>query len=163
MAIVIIAIVAALFLPVISKVRDRVEKARCMGNLRNLYTAANIYVQENGHWPQIDTHLLSTDKKSYAKAWISTLQPMGISPGSWICPTIQQHNNNPDYLRPELVRIDYIPMPFDNKQITPFRWPTQPWFVENGSMHGNGNLIIFTDGSIRELNDVRTAPPTIRN
>ena len=30
----------------------------------------------------------------------------------------------------------------------------QPWFIETGDVHGNGNLIIFTDGSIAETNNV---------
>jgi hypothetical protein len=58
---------------------------------------------------------------------------------------------NPDYLKPENTRIDYIPMPFDDKPTTPHQWPRQPWFVEAGDVHGHGNLIIFTDGSIGDL------------
>ena len=130
-----------------------------MGNLRNLYAAASLYVQQNGSWPQIDTHLLTTDKKAYAAAWIAALQPMGVAANCWICPTIQHNSGGSNYLDPNHVRIDYIPMPFDNKQMTPYRWPSQPWFVENADVHGNGNLIIFTDGSTRELNDVRKSPP----
>ncbi|HEV2045932.1 MAG TPA: hypothetical protein VGQ95_04965 [Chthoniobacterales bacterium] len=35
-------------------------------------------------------------------------------------------------------------------------WPRQPWFGEIGNVHvhGNGNLIVFTDGSISDLNTV---------
>jgi len=156
---VVIGILATLLLPAIENIRLRVEKVQCMSNLRNLYAAASGYVQQNGHWPQIDTHLLATDKKAYAAAWIAALQPMGLAPKNWICPTVQRTNNNPNYLQPNLARVDYIAMPFDNKESTPYRWPSQPWFVENGDVHGNGNLIIFTDGSIRELNEVRTSPP----
>jgi hypothetical protein len=42
-------------------------------------------------------------------------------------------------------------MPFDDKPMTPHQWPRQPWFVENANVHGNGQLIIFTDGSIADL------------
>jgi len=157
--IVVISILATLLLPAVANIRLRMEKVQCMANLRNLYAGANIYVQQNSHWPQIDAHLLATDKKAYAKAWITALQPMGLAAKNWICPTIQRTGDNPDYLQPDLARIDYIPMPFDNKESTPYRWPSQPWFVENGDIHGNGNLIIFTDGSIRELNDVKASPP----
>jgi hypothetical protein len=31
------------------------------------------------------------------------------------------------------------------------QWPRQPWFVETGDVHGNGNLVVFTDGSISDL------------
>jgi len=50
--------------------------------------------------------------------------------------------------------FDYIATPFDDKPTTPHEWPTQTWFAEVGNMHGHGNLIIFTDGSISELNTV---------
>jgi len=32
--------------------------------------------------------------------------------------------------------------------------PRQPWFAETGNVHGNGNLIVFTDGSISDFNTV---------
>ncbi len=38
--------------------------------------------------------------------------------------------------------------------MTPHKWPRQPWFIETGDVHGNGNLIIYTDGSIGETNDL---------
>ena len=34
----------------------------------------------------------------------------------------------------------------------------EPWFAEVGDVHGNGNLIIFTDGSISDLNTVAKKP-----
>jgi Biotin and Thiamin Synthesis associated domain len=73
---------------------------------------------------------------------------------SWICPTIQDLMRGPDYSRPENARLDYMPMPFDDKPTTPHQWPRQPWFVETGDVHGNGNLIIFTDGSVSDLKTV---------
>lgn len=45
-------------------------------------------------------------------------------------------------------------MPFDDKPTTSHQWPRQPWFVENVDIHGNGNLIVFTDGSIDDLKTV---------
>ncbi len=60
----------------------------------------------------------------------------------------------PDYNDPAHARIDYIATPFDDKPFTPHQWPRQPWFIESGDVHGNGNLLIFTDGSISEVNDL---------
>jgi hypothetical protein len=59
-------------------------------------------------------------------------------------------------------RIDYIPMPFDDKPTTPHQWPRQPWFVEAGDVHGHGNLIIFTDGSIGDLSSAIGTPSNPR-
>ncbi len=33
------------------------------------------------------------------------------------------------------------------------------WFVEAGDVHGHGNLIIFTDGSISDLKTVASNQP----
>ena len=159
MAIVIIGILAVLLFPAIGSIRSRVEKVRCVANLRSLYAASSLYVQQKGHWPQIDAKLIATDKKAHAKAWIAALEPMGVSANAWICPTIQHNANGPDFLQEDSIRIDYIPMPFDSKEMTPYRWPSQPWFIENSDVHGNGNLLIFTDGTVRELNDVKKSPP----
>ena len=61
---------------------------------------------------------------------------------------------NPDLHDPNNIRLDYTPMPFDANPRTPYRWPLQPWFIEKNSVHGNGNLIMFTNGSIREALDL---------
>ena len=86
--------------------------------------------------------------------WIAALKPFGPSEKSWICPTIQNLMQKPDYTKSENVRVDYIATPFDDKPTTPHQWPRQPWFIETGDVHGHGNLIIFTDGSITDLRTV---------
>jgi hypothetical protein len=45
-------------------------------------------------------------------------------------------------------------MSFDDKPTTPHQWPRQPCFIETGNVHGNRNLLIFTDGRIAETNDL---------
>ena len=67
---------------------------------------------------------------------------------------MQSFLGSPDYLTSGNERIDYVPTPFDDKPTTPHEWPRQPWFIETGDVHGNGNLIIFTDGSIAETKNV---------
>ena len=153
--IVIITILATLTLPVISTLRARAQRAQCAANLRSLYIGANLYVQQNGSWPQIPySSDAESDSLDYANAWIGALTPFGIPRASWICPRIQELLHNPDYSTPETARVDYIAMPFDDKPPTPHRWPDQPWFVERGDVHSHGNLIIFTDGSISDLKTV---------
>lgn len=149
----IIAILATLLIPVYGHLRDRAQKIQCMANLRSLYVAADVYVQRNGHWPQIYLKNYGT-QQDFANAWITALEPFGPSRKNWICPTIQSYLNNPDYVTPVHARIDYVSTGFDDKPTSPHQWPKQPWFIETGDVHGNGNLIIFTDGSIAEANDV---------
>jgi hypothetical protein len=139
----------------------RAQRAQCTANLRNLYLAANLYVQQNGSWPQIGYGDSETAGQDYAKAWITALQPFGPTAKTWICPTIQNLLGNPDYMQPGNERSDYLVMNFDDKPTTPHRWPRAPWFVETGDVHGNGNLIVFTDGSISDVKTVAAnASPT---
>ncbi|MDQ6765744.1 MAG: type II secretion system GspH family protein [Verrucomicrobiota bacterium] len=160
-AVVIICILATLVVATASKLRARAQRAQCTANLQSLYVAANLYVQQNGSWPQIAP---STDDEAsvtaHANAWIGALEPFGVPRKTWICPTMQSLLGVPDYLNPANARLDYMPMPFDDKPTSPHQWPRQPWFVETGDVHGNGNLIIFTDGSISDLKRVAgTARP----
>lgn len=154
-AVVVIAILVGLSLPVLRNIRSRAERVQCMANLRSLYTAANLSVQQNQRWPQLST---GGDDESalqeIARLWIEELKQHGATEKTWICPTMQSQMGNPDYTQAANRRIDYTPMSFDDKPTTPHQWPGQPWFVENGDVHGNGPLIIFTDGSIKDLKTV---------
>jgi prepilin-type N-terminal cleavage/methylation domain-containing protein len=152
--IVVIGILATLLIPVISSMRSRAQRVQCTANLRSLYVAANLYVQQNGSWPQIAMSDSDSAEQEYANAWITALQPFGSTQKTWICPTIQELLGNPDLSNPQNVRSDYIAMPFDDKPTTPFQWPHQPWFAESGDVHGHGNLIVFTDGSISDLKTI---------
>jgi type II secretory pathway pseudopilin PulG len=156
MVIVIVAILSLLLLPVISQMRARAQRVQCMANLRSLYTGAELFIQQNGSWPQIRMSAAEsdTDEEDYARAWIAALTPFGPTQQTWICPTIQGLLQNPDLTKPENVRLDYVASSFDDKPTTPHQWPRQPWFAEVGDVHGNGNLIIFTDGSISDLNTI---------
>ena len=64
------------------------------------------------------------------------------------------HAGHPDYNNSANARLDYFPMSFDDKPTTPHQWPRQPWFVETANVHGHGNLIIFTDGSAGQTDDL---------
>lgn len=150
--IVIIGILTVLSIAAIGMMRARSQRITCMTSLRSLSTAANLYVQEHGSWPQIPVGDADTATEEYSEAWITALAPFGPTRKTWICQRIQNLLNNPDYSTPETARIDYIATPFDDKPTSPHEWPRQPWFVETGDVHGNGNLIIFTDGSISDLN-----------
>jgi type II secretory pathway pseudopilin PulG len=151
---VIIGILAILTLPAISGMRARAQRVQCMTNLRSLYAATELFIQQNGSWPQIAMSDDDSAETDYAKAWIEALKPFGPDQKSWICPTIQNLLGNPDLSDPANVRVDYVATTFDDKPATPHQWPRQPWFAEVGDVHGHGNLIIFTDGSISDLKTV---------
>jgi type II secretory pathway pseudopilin PulG len=149
----IIAILSILSLPILSKLQSRAQRAQCTANLRSLYAAAELFIQENGSWPQIDI-TDSDDDSEYAKKWVAALAPFGPTQKTWICPTIQNLLGNPDVSSSSDARIDYVATTFDDKPTSPHQWPKQPWFAEAQDVHGHGNLIIFTDGTV---SDLRTA------
>lgn len=150
----IIGILTLLALPIFGQLKARAQRIQCTGNLRNLYVAAAHYVQDNNEWPQISMDSEDGSGSSFAAEWIAALSPYGVTNKSWICPTIENLLGNPDYISPGSERVDYIAMSFDDKPMTPYQWPRSPWFVENADVHGHGNLIIFTDGSISDLKTV---------
>ena len=92
--------------------------------------------------------------ETFANAWVDKLKPYNISKPNWVCPTIKSQIGDYDKLP---FRLDYIPTPFGTNPAAPFKWPTHPWFSERGSVHGRGNLIIMTNGSIQALNDIRVS------
>jgi prepilin-type N-terminal cleavage/methylation domain-containing protein len=154
----VIAILVVLLFVALSSMPARAQRVQCMTNLRSLYVATESYIQQNGSWPQIPISDDDSDtaEQSYASAWIAALKPFGPSEKTWICPTVQNLLHNPDYMKAENVRIDYMSTPFDDKTMSPHQWPKQPWFIETADVHGNGNLIIFTDGSISDLNTAKS-------
>lgn len=151
----VILILVGMLMPAMTEIRERVEKSRCMGNLRSLHVAAAAHVQDHKRWPQISSTLIKEQKhQEFARQWIAALEPYNIPKLNWICPTLQRRLNHPDFEKPGQERVDYIGMPFDSKEITPTRWPKAPWFCERADVHGNGQLIIFTDGSVKELKEI---------
>jgi len=154
--VVIIAILATMLMPVIANVIARMERARCTMNLKGLYVGAEGYLQEHLQWPQISTVSMKTQgSDEYAVLWMEALKPYKISEESWHCPTVQKIVAPTEAAsKVKQKRIDYLPCPFDEKQITPHRWSGQPWFIERGAVHDEGNLIIFSDGSIRAITEM---------
>ncbi len=152
--IVVISILIVMVFGVTTNFQRRADRANCVANLTNLYAAANVYIQHHGSWPQVDYKLLQTEERRYAEAWVDALKPCGTIHKNWLCPTIQRELGNPDMNNPKDMRIDYIANPFDDRMIAPFEFSNQPWFAERGDPHGEGNLVILTNGQILTLRDL---------
>jgi type II secretory pathway pseudopilin PulG len=154
-AIGIVAILSVLIIGATGTLRQRARRAHCVQNLKSLYAGAELYLQQQGHWPQINVDVTAeTADEDYAAQWIAALEPFGVTRKTWICPEIETLVRDPDASAAENARLDYLPMPFDDKPTTPHEWPNQPWFIERGNVHGNGNLIIFTDGHVGDANEL---------
>jgi prepilin-type N-terminal cleavage/methylation domain-containing protein len=154
--VVIVAIIASMLLPVYSNYTSRMEEARCLANLRNLYVAASGYLLANESWPQIPVQLLVDQPKAYARAWVSALAPFGAPHSTWICPTIQRsfQISMDELAKDENYRIDFIATPFDDQPSSPRRSATHPWFIEKSGIHSRGNLVVLANGSTLSLRDL---------
>lgn len=153
--IMIIVILSTMFIGGFQKMRSRAETTSCEQNLRSLYVSASAFIQDQGHWPQVDPALLQGDESSYARAWVQTLSPYGIARESWLCPTVQRQLGNPNVDRPKNERIDYIATPFGPEPRAPYQWQMQPWFLERTGGHEGGNRIVFPDGKVLPLEQVQ--------
>lgn len=152
---VVIAILITMLLPAAERLKGRAERMNCASNLGALYIAASAYIQDHGHWPQVPSSLIRGSPRLYANTWIEKFAPYKISRVNWICPTIQRVSGEPDYRVSKNHRIDYLATPFDDHYSTPYRWATQPWFVERGNVHGRGNQLIYSSGKVESLLDVQ--------
>lgn len=157
-ALVVIFILIILLIPAYEQVKVRIEKISCTNNLRQLYSGGAAYLQDYGHWPQVNPALLQSNTTEYHEEWIAALAPFGIERASWICPTVERELGGPDYTQPANYRTDYVAMDFDSKPRTPYQWSSAPWFIERANVHGNGNLVIESNGAVVELVQIQTSP-----
>ena len=148
----IIATLAAIIIPVGQGMMKRAESVTCMNNMRNLIPILNSYVQDKGQWPQEPAWIFdSSDEAAHEDFWIDELLPYGATKKSWQCPTIQRLVSSKD--KDGRPRLHYTPTLFDSNSLTPYKWTTQPWFVEIGDVHGRGAYICFPDGSVKTMDD----------
>lgn len=148
-AVVIILVLFSLAIPSVNNLREKARSIQCGSNLKNLFVATNSYIQDNQRWPQIIGFPINS--KEFAEGWLAELLPYSVGKKNWLCPTIIAETHYPEG---EAFHLDYIPTPFGSNRINPFLWPSHPWFSERGSVHGNGNLVILTNGSVKALNDI---------
>ena len=150
----IIAILASLLVGVYQRNINRFEAPACAANLRNLHLSLSNYLQDNGTWPQLPVGV-SQGTDDEGAWWAGTLSDYGMLPKSWICPTLRRLSQ--ERVISPAPKIHYVPSLFDNHQFTPNRWKEIPWAMEVGDMHGDGNLMVFGDGSIRSFKQVYEA------
>ena len=153
---VIIALLVTLIAPSVAGLRNRAERANCANNLRSLYVSASACVDSSGHWPQVSPRLIQSDPHEYARQWYAALKPYNIAPINWVCPTVQRDLGNLDLKLRDGERVDYLATPFDDDPISPRKYPKQPWFIERGDMHGDGNLLVLASGRLTSLGEIAT-------
>jgi type II secretory pathway pseudopilin PulG len=140
----IIAVLAALSVPLYSAFVPKVERLVCINNLKNLRVAFSEYAISG--WPQIPEGI-ALGSMAEQKWWLEkTEKDLGLSERSWQCPTIRRmFAKEPEKDRP---LIHYLPTPFSAEPNKANQWPEMPWFIEIGNAHGQGNLLVRQNGTV---------------
>lgn len=147
--IIVMGIVGSLLLlsvPTYKKVQEKMKKVVCISRMKRIYQAMDDYVKEKGHWPQSPAEENAMSEDEEWQWWILTMRDYGVSEEHWLCPVEEDEmKKNPGKAKSV---ISYIPGEFDRRQMTPYRW-NQPWLMERGNFHGEGNHMLMPDGSVR--------------
>lgn len=150
----ILGILASLLFVGYQKNINRFEKPACVANLTGLYRVLLNYQTDNdGRWPQLPANIAmgSVEEQDF---WISTCKAYDFNEKNWRCPTAQRlMRSKSDEVH--VSKIHYLPTLFDSdkNRMSPMEW-RHPWAVEIGDMHGEGNLMIFSNGKIRTYKEV---------
>lgn len=130
--------------------QSRAERTRCVTNLRSLHIALAAYTQDQGHWPQCP---FTIGDSGFDAWWMKEMSKYSLGRSNWECPTLLRLQAEGQADKDEKKKmIHYVATPFDDGPRTPFKWARQPWAVEIGDFHGDGNLILFFDGSVKGFN-----------
>lgn len=148
-AVAILAILIALFIPNIGSLVNRAEKVVCSGKLRNLWSVFSVRVADGSGWPQLpaDVPIGSLAEQQW---WITTSSStMGLSTNAWKCPSISRAlKRSTNATAQQTFLINYLPTIFDARSSTPGKWGRMPWFTEISDIHGGGSLSVRADGSV---------------
>lgn len=145
----IVGILAALAIGNYERIVASAQQAACASNMRSIHHGLGLYLQDNKDvWPQGPDIM---QEKAWEQFWLQALEPLGVAPRTWQCPTIRGMLRSRDN---EATKVHYVPTGFDPTPGIARRWPTQPWLIERADAHGQGPLICFPDGSIRPMQRV---------
>jgi type II secretory pathway pseudopilin PulG len=147
--IIVIAILGSLVIlavPMYKKVQNKMKKVVCISRMKRIYHALDDYVKENGHWPQQPSAEEFVDESDEWEWWVTTMKDYGVDEEHWLCPVeATEMRKAPSGNQ---LGISYIPSAFDRRQMTPYRW-NQPWLLERGNFHEDGNHMLMPDGSVK--------------
>ncbi len=145
----VVGILVALTIGNYERIIASAQQAACTANMRTIHHGLGSYLQDNKDvWPQGPDLL---QEKAWEKFWLQTLEPFGVAPRAWQCPTIRGMVRSG---QDEATKVHYAPTTFDDTPGIARRWPTQPWLIERADAHGQGPLICFPDGSIKPMQRV---------
>jgi type II secretory pathway pseudopilin PulG len=140
----VLSILIALILPNTDRIVGAAQQAVCASHMRSIRVALGAYLEDNQMvWPQGSPQ---PQEPGWARFWIDTLAPYGVTERTWQCPTIRGLMKEEGLTE---FGLHYAPTQFDATPNIANRWTTQPWLIEVADAHGQGPLICFPDGSVK--------------
>jgi len=100
----IIAILAAILLPVFAQAREKARQTSCLSNLRQISTGMLMYAQDSDEmFPPDVVHPSRDVRNFYLMSWMHILEPYTKSLGVYVCPSSghlsQDYLNNQDLIQ----------------------------------------------------------------
>jgi prepilin-type processing-associated H-X9-DG protein len=159
-SITIIAMLIGLMVPQVGKFMDKAKSTKCMSNLRQIGTAANLYANDNdGRFPMIESmpsNEVYTDPSINAKPLFETLEPYGLTQASLRCPS---DIGGPNFFAKEGSSYQWRNMIDDELASAPktygrrgVRVMRSAWLViatDFESVHGGRSNRLYADGHVR--------------
>ena len=131
----------------------KIEAANCMANLRGIGVALSSYHNDFQKWPQIPEEI-ALGSIAEEEFWVREMLPYGVSEKNWRCRT-QERRLKSNSKSDQVAKIHYIPSIFDAVTIRPLSiYQVHPWAMEIADVHGNGNHVLMSDGSVRTYKDI---------
>jgi hypothetical protein len=143
----ILAILISLIFPALRSMMPRVDEVVCMSRLRGLWLKFAPCATEPEGWPQVPKGI-KIGTREEQQWWLDySSNTLGVPEKLWHCPAIDRASARAQK-GDEVPLIHFLPTLFDARPGTPNKWVSMPWFSEIGNVHGKGNLVIRSDGTI---------------
>lgn len=159
----IIALLVTLTFPAYRIVKDKMNFAGCVNNLKSIHAGLSVYLQDHAMiWPQPNEDLRAmadAEDEQLGIWWFETLKPYSVTRQTWVCPG-DRNGREIDQQDLRNFYSSYGVTLFDETPNSAYRW-FQPWVIESGQNHGRGQgpNLIMPDGQVRQGVGIDIEPP----
>lgn len=160
----VIAILAALLLPALSRARESARRATCINNLKQMGLSMHMFIQDNNEFMP-ESH-----------EWHSALQEyLDFEEDVWLCPSDRSedwpqyaYNSNAAGLKAaQVARPTFFALLFDRQPGAGSSWASSPderadfFYAVCADRHGGGTNFLFLEGRVEWLSEPADIPSTL--
>jgi prepilin-type N-terminal cleavage/methylation domain-containing protein len=148
-----LVVLASILYPSYNYFKRKAEDAVCMANMRSLHAGLSTYLHDHSFiWPQdpsVKEGAPSTTESNQAQWWYEQLKDYGPTRETWLCPSERRGfaiDNDKEHFE-----STYIPTYFEGEPNQAYKWTRQPWVIERGGFHDQGQAnLIYPDGHMEK-------------